>query len=253
MGNLHAGHLSLVNLAREHAQRIVVSLFVNPTQFEPGGDYDAYPRTLEQDRRQLERAGVDLLFAPDIATLYPVGIANATRIKVPGLSDELCGAFRPGHFDGVTSVVLRLFTLIRPDAAVFGAKDYQQQVLVRRMVEDLHLDIAIVTAPTVRDADGLAFSSRNQYLTAAERGVAPGLYQVLVRVARELAEGARDHGELERGAMAELSQKGFRPDYVAVRRAADLAPPAQDTRELVVLAAAWLGKARLIDNVRVDL
>jgi pantoate--beta-alanine ligase len=250
MGNLHDGHLRLVQLAREHGERVVVSIFVNPTQFEPGGDYANYPRTLESDRRRLRGAGVDLLFVPEIATVYPFGIENATRVRVPGLSDELCGAFRPGHFEGVTSVVLRLFTLTLPDVAVFGAKDYQQQVLIRRMVDDLHLPIRIITAPTVREADGLAYSSRNQYLTEDERRIAPGLYETLAGVARALADGDADHAALTRRAMLELAQKGFAPEYVAIRRAADLALPEPGTRDLVVLAAARLGKARLIDNIR---
>jgi pantoate--beta-alanine ligase len=253
MGNLHDGHMSLVELAREHGERVAVSVFVNPTQFEPGADFDAYPRTPEQDERQLAAAGVDLLFAPAVDVMYPFGIENATRVRVPGLSDELCGAFRPGHFEGVTSVVLRLFTLVQPDVAVFGEKDYQQQVLIRRMVDDLHLTVKIVTAPTLREPDGLAYSSRNQYLTPDERRIAPGLHDVLAGVARELASGARDFAALEGRAMADLASKGFRPDYVAVRRAADLAVPGPGEGELVVLAAAWLGKARLIDNLRVRL
>lgn len=253
MGNLHEGHLSLLKVAREHAEKIVVSVYVNPTQFEPGSDYEAYPRTFALDRRRLTRAGVELLFAPDNDTVYPIGIEHATRVKVPGLSDELCGAFRPGHFDGVTSVVLRLFALTRPDVAVFGQKDYQQQVLIRRMVDDLQLPVKIVTAETVREADGLAFSSRNQYLTEEERRIAPALYRVLAGVAGELESGNRDYAGLEGGAMTELGSAGFQPEYVSIRRAENLALPARDTDELVVLAAARLGRARLIDNVLVHI
>lgn len=250
MGNLHDGHLSLVQLARTHGERVVVTIFVNPTQFEPGSDYEAYPRTLEEDRERLQQAPVNLLFAPDTATMYPFGLEQATRVRVPGLSEELCGASRPGHFEGVTSVVLRLFALVEPDVAVFGEKDYQQQVLIRRMVDDLHLRVKIVTAPTVREPDGLAFSSRNQYLTPEERRVAPELYGTLRRAAEALHDGSGDYAAIESRAMAELASHGFRPDYVSVRRADTLALPGPGSRELVVLGAAWLGKARLIDNVR---
>jgi pantoate--beta-alanine ligase len=251
MGNLHEGHLSLVTLAREHAERVVVSIFVNPSQFEPGSDYAQYPRTLDLDKRRLKLARVDLLFAPEVETVYPFGIDGATRVIVPGLSDELCGAFRPGHFEGVTSVVARLFGLVMPDVALFGEKDYQQQLLIRRMAEDLHWTTRIVTAPTVREEDGLAFSSRNQYLAEDERKIAPALYRELKQVALALEAGNREYGELERGAMTALAAAGFVPEYVSIRRASNLDPPDRDTDELVVLAAARLGKARLIDNVRV--
>lgn len=253
MGNLHDGHLSLVKLARQHAERVVVSIFVNPSQFEPGSDYEQYPRTLDLDKRRLKRAGADLLFAPDADTVYPTGVEAATRVTVPNLSDELCGAFRPGHFEGVTSVVARLFGLVMPDVAVFGEKDYQQQLLIRRMVADLHWPTRIVTAPTERDDDGLACSSRNQYLTEGERKIAPELYRELERVALELESGNRHYAELESAARAALSDKGFAPEYVSIRRAENLDPPDRDTDELVVLAAARLGKARLIDNVRVHI
>ncbi|MEX2496591.1 MAG: pantoate--beta-alanine ligase [Woeseia sp.] len=252
MGNLHDGHLSLIELARNHAERVVVSVFVNPTQFGPGADFEAYPRTLGLDKRRLKRANADLLFTPDVGTMYPFGIENATTVSVPGLRDELCGPFRPGHFDGVTSVVSRLFGLVSPDVAVFGQKDYQQQLIIRRMVEDLHWPIEIITGPTVREADGLAFSSRNQYLSEEERRSAPAIYEVLQQIARELQSGKRNHAELERHGTATLSSRGLKPDYLAVRRAENLEPPDRDTDKLVVLTAAWLGKARLIDNVLVD-
>ena len=251
MGNLHDGHLGLVKLAREHAERVVVSIFVNPSQFEPGSDYAEYPRTLPLDKRRLNRAGADLLFAPEVETVYPSGIEGATRVIVPKLSDELCGAFRPGHFEGVTSVVARLFGLVMPDVAVFGEKDYQQQLLIRRMAGDLHWTVRIVTAPTARDDDGLACSSRNQYLTDEERKLAPALYRKLRQVAQALESGNRDYAELEARAMAALKKAGFVPEYVSIRRAENLDPPDRDTDELVVLAAARLGRARLIDNVRV--
>lgn len=253
MGNLHDGHLSLVKLAREHAERVVVSIFVNPTQFEPGGDFDEYPRTLELDQRRLKLAKADLLFVPEIETMYPFGIDKATLVSVPILKDELCGSFRPGHFDGVTSVVSRLFSLVMPDVAVFGQKDYQQQLVIRRMVEDLSLQIEIVSAPTEREDDGLAYSSRNQYLSDDERRIAPELYRGLRKIAGELQAGKRNYAELESQAMSELSSKGFVPEYVSIRRAENLQPPDRDTDKLAVLAAVRLGKARLIDNIVVDI
>lgn len=252
MGNLHDGHLSLVEVARQHAERVVVSIFVNPTQFEPGSDFDDYPRTLQTDQRKLARANADLLFVPEVETMYPFGTVDATRVIVPALSKDLCGRFRPGHFDGVTSVVARLFSLVVPDVAVFGQKDYQQQMIIRRMVADLSLPIEIESAPTRREPDGLAQSSRNQYLTEDERRIAPLLYGTLQGVARDLQSGKRNYGELESGAMSALTDAGFAPDYVAIRRAETLEPPDRDTDELVVLAAAHLGRARLIDNVLVE-
>ena len=252
MGNLHDGHLSLIDLAREHAERVVVSVFVNPTQFEPGGDFEKYPRTLATDKRKLQRAKADLLFVPDVETMYPFGTTDATTVSVPKLKDDLCGAFRPGHFDGVTSVVSRLFGLVLPDVAVFGQKDYQQQLVIRRMVEDLHWPVEIVSGATVREADGLAYSSRNQYLTRDERRIAPALYAALQKLGRDLQAGKREFGELEDQAMAVLAEKGFSPDYVAIRRAVNLEAPDRDTDELVILAAVRLGTARLIDNLVVD-
>jgi pantoate--beta-alanine ligase len=252
MGNLHDGHLSLVTLAREHAERIVVSIFVNPTQFEPGSDFENYPRTLATDKRKLKRANADILFVPDVETMYPFGIEGATIVSVPKYRDDLCGAFRPGHFDGVASVVSRLFGLVSPDVAVFGQKDFQQQLVIRRMVDDLHWPVKIVTGETVREESGLAYSSRNQYLSDEERQVAPGLYAVLRQVGRDLQSGRRNFAELERQAMTTLSGHGFAPEYVAIRRAVNLELPDRDTDELVVLAAARLGSARLIDNLVVD-
>jgi len=249
MGNLHAGHLSLVEAAGDHAERTVVSLFVNPTQFGPDEDYDAYPRTFERDTRLLRKPGADLLFAPGVEDVYPFGIERATTVRVPQLGDDLCGASRPGHFDGVTSVVARLFALVQPDVAMFGQKDYQQQIILRFMVDDLRLPIRIVTAPTVREPDGLAMSSRNAYLSGDERAVAPQLYAALETVAQALQDGRRDFGALAAAAVRELADAGFGPDYVEIRRAADLARPDRDCDELVVLAAARLGGTRLIDNV----
>lgn len=253
MGNLHAGHLSLVELARQHADRVVVSVFVNPTQFGVGEDFDEYPRTLKRDTQRLRKLEADVLFTPDVETVYPFGIDKATVVSVPGLTRNFCGASRPGHFDGVTTVVARLFALVQPDVAVFGQKDYQQQLVIRHMTSDLSLPIRIITAPTVREADGLAMSSRNQYLSEAERAVAPRLHASLQAIGTELQNGKRNFDELEEGARRQLEAVGFVPDYVAVRRAANLEPPDRDCDEIVVLAAAQLGKARLIDNIVVTI
>lgn len=252
MGNLHAGHLSLVDLARTRADRVVVSLFVNPTQFGPGEDFAAYPRTLDKDRRQLTRANVDILFAPPVEEIYPDRERPGTIVSVPGLSGILCGQFRPGHFDGVASVVTRLFNIVQPDSAVFGQKDYQQLLVIRRLQQDLHVPVQIIAAPTAREPDGLALSSRNQYLDAAERLRAPGLHRTLVDCAGSLRQGSRAFDELEARGMAGLAAAGFRPDYFAIRNAADLTPPTGASRNLVVLAAGHLGRARLIDNLLVD-
>lgn len=251
MGNLHAGHMSLVNVAREHAERVVVTVFVNPTQFGEGEDFDSYPRTFDKDTRKLKKVTADVLFAPDVDTVYPFGLENATRIMVPGLTEHLCGSFRPGHFDGVTTVVARLFALVQPDIAVFGQKDFQQQLIIRRMVEDLNLPVRVEMASTIREEDGLAMSSRNAYLTDDERARAPALYRALRSIESELRRGASNFDELEANAGRELEDAGFEPEYVAVRRADDLSPPNQACNEYVALAAAKLGAARLIDNVLV--
>jgi pantoate--beta-alanine ligase len=253
MGNLHQGHLSLVELAREHAERVVVTIFVNPTQFGAGEDFASYPRTLERDARHLKKVGADLIFAPDVETLYPFGLDMATRVSVPVLTENFCGASRPGHFDGVTTVVARLFSIVQPDTAVFGQKDYQQQLVIRHMTTDLSLPITIITGETVREKDGLAMSSRNSYLSKEERAVAPRLHEVLDDLGRQLQHGRRNFAELETDAVQRLAAAGFDVDYVAIRRAQDLEPPNRDCDELVVLAAATLGKARLIDNIVVTI
>jgi len=252
MGNLHEGHLSLIKIAREHGERVVVSIFVNPTQFGKDEDLDSYPRTLERDKRLLQRARVDLLFAPDVQTMYPFGIENATTVSVPALSGLLCGSFRPGHFEGVTTVVNRLLGMVQPDVAVFGQKDYQQQLVIRRMVADLGMPVQVITAPTVREDDGLARSSRNHYLTDAERAVAPKLYAAISEIGNALSSGSTDFTSLETAAMQQLEAAGFQPEYVSIRCAADLEPPDEATTDFVVLAAAWLGKARLIDNIVIE-
>ena len=249
MGNLHAGHMALVDLAREHAERVVVSIFVNPTQFGKGEDFDDYPRTLERDKLHLKKTSADLIFAPDVDTIYPFGLEKATRITVPGMTEHFCGASRPGHFDGVTTVVARLFLLVQPDVAIFGQKDYQQQLVIRHMAEDLSFPISIITGETVRDDDGLALSSRNSYLTDEERAVAPVLYETLCSTGQDLQNGRRDFTELEAGALERLGKAGFEVEYYSIRRALNLEIPNRDCDDLVVLAAARLGAARLIDNI----
>jgi pantoate--beta-alanine ligase len=238
MGSLHEGHLSLVRLARRHAPAVAVSIFVNRLQFLPSEDFDRYPRTFERDRRLLEAEGVELVFAPDESVLYPE--PQGYRVRPPAFAGELEGHFRPGFFEGVATVVLKLFNCVQPVAAVFGKKDYQQLIVVRGMVRQLDLPIAIVAAETIREPDGLAMSSRNNYLSATERQEAPHLYRVLqqVRAGMPAAEAVR-----------ELEAAGWRPDYIEVRRRSDLAPPQSGDAERVVLAAAKLGATRLIDNL----
>ena len=253
MGNLHAGHQALFTRARQHAEVVVASVYVNPLQFGADDDFEAYPRTPEQDREVLEAAGVDILFVPDDAQIYPRGRAAHTWVEVPGISDQLCGEFRPGHFRGVTTVVARLFNLVAPDVALFGKKDYQQCLLIRLMVGDLGLPIEVIGVDTVREPDGLALSSRNRYLTADERRRAPRLHATLADLASQIRQPGAAIPALEAKAQQALRDAGFRPDYVSVRRQADLAPPAAGDRALVVLAAAWLGRARLIDNLEINL
>ncbi len=252
MGNLHPGHLSLVKEARKIADRVVASIFVNPLQFGEGEDFESYPRTLEDDSRMLQAEGTDLLFAPSVEVMYPKPQSEQTRVEVPGLSGLFCGASRPGHFVGVATVVCKLFNMVQSDIAVFGKKDYQQLMVIRRMAEDLAMPVRIVGVDTVREDDGLAMSSRNGYLTEQERAVAPVLYRVLQVLAARLRDGADDYAGLQAQAAVELNEKGFRTDYVVVRRAADLLEPAAGERDLVILAAAYLGKARLIDNLEVS-
>lgn len=253
MGNLHDGHLSLINMARQRADKVIASIFVNPLQFGEGEDYSNYPRTEDRDRVLLDKNGCGALFMPAVTELYPEGGLPVTIVEVPGLSNILCGAHRPGHFRGVTTVVAKLFNLVEPDLAVFGEKDYQQLVIIRRMVEDLCFPVEIVPAPTGREDDGLAMSSRNQYLTESDRQTAPALYRELDRAARAVGDGDREFGKLCDRAVAALWEEGFRPDYFEIRRASDLADVGPEDKDLVIVAAARLGKARLIDNVRVQL
>ena len=248
MGNLHQGHIALVERARTLAGRTVASIFVNPMQFGANEDFASYPRTLAEDSRKLEQAGLDLLFAPSAAEVYPHGMDGMTRVEVPGLSHILCGAFRPELFGGVATVVTKLFNMVQPDIAVFGEKDWQQLAVIRRMAADLNQPVEIVGVPTVREHDGLAMSSRNSYLTASERVTAPALYQTLCAAAERLRAGERNYQAIENDALAALGQAGFRPDYFQVRRADDLLAPAAGDAWLVILTAAWLGRARLIDN-----
>ncbi|MBB6086951.1 pantoate--beta-alanine ligase [Wenzhouxiangella marina] len=249
MGNLHAGHLALVDRLRKSCDRVVTSIFVNPTQFGPNEDFAAYPRTLEADLAALTELGADLAWVPSVETMYP--LAESFMVRAPkALADTLCGADRPGHFDGVASVVLRLFLQVAPDAAIFGEKDFQQLLIIRELVRDYALDIDIESLPTVREVDGLAMSSRNQYLSAEERARAPALHAVLRETAAALAEGD-DWATLQRRGFERLSDAGFEPQYLEWRSAETLGVP-EAGRPQRLLAAARLGKARLIDNLAVD-
>ena len=248
MGNLHAGHYSLVMLARQYADRVVSSVFVNPTQFGPNEDYTRYPRTPEADTTGLEGAGCDVLWLPTVESMYPFGIDLAARIRVPGVSGVLEGAHRPGHFDGVCTVVARLFNQVQPDVAAFGKKDYQQLAVIRQMVVELAFPVTVFGGEIVREADGLAMSSRNQYLSAAERTAAPAIRQTLLAL-RDACVAGMPHQQAEAEASRRLQAAGFVVDYVLVRRS-DLGAPASDeTGPRVALAAARIGKTRLIDNL----
>jgi pantoate--beta-alanine ligase len=251
MGNLHPGHVSLIEAARRHGERFIASIFVNPMQFGPNEDFAHYPRTPREDERMLADAGCSLMFMPDVGEIYPHGSERATRVEVPGVSRMLEGEFRPGHMEGVSTVVAKLFHIVEPDVAVFGEKDFQQLTVIRRMVADLCMPVKIVGAPTVRDADGLAMSSRNQYLTPAERARAPEIYKALQAAAERVRTGDVDFASIERAGFHALEGAGFQPDYFSVRQAHDLNPATASARELVILTAARIGKARLIDNVQV--
>jgi pantoate--beta-alanine ligase len=253
MGNLHAGHIKLVETTRRHADVVVSSIYVNPMQFGPSEDFAAYPRTPDQDQKALKAAGTDLLFTPTTDEMYPRGMAAQTIVEVPGLSDVLCGRFRPGHFRGVTTVVNRFFNMVQPDVAVFGKKDYQQLMLIRLMVSDLGMPIEVIGVDTVRENDGLAMSSRNNYLQPQERTAAVGLYVTLLKLRDQVLRDPSVLPDVEALGMQQLQKLGFRPDYVAVVRRQDLSPATAQDRELVVLAAAWLGRTRLIDNVEFDI
>ncbi len=252
MGNLHVGHLELVKQARQRADRVVVSIFVNPMQFGAGEDFGRYPRTLEQDATQLERAEADLLFTPPVQEVYPRGQAVQTLITVPGISNILCGASRPGHFAGVATVVCKLLNMVQPDLALFGNKDLQQLLVIRQMVEDLCIPVEIIGIPTVREPDGLARSSRNGYLTVGERSQAPALYRLLRETSKAIAQGRSDYAALESEGKQALMAAGFKPDYYSIRNATDLSEANGETQKLAILAAASLGRTRLIDNLLVE-
>jgi pantoate--beta-alanine ligase len=252
MGNLHAGHGDLVTRARGLADRVIVSIFVNPMQFGPNEDFAQYPRTPTEDASLLSRLQADALYIPDAADIYPQGYEQSTFIDVPDLSGILCGAVRPGHFRGVATVVAKLFNLVAPDVAVFGEKDYQQITIIRRMVADLCMPIEIVGAPTTREADGLAMSSRNRYLTAQDRAAAPAIFKALDAARKTLQSGVRDFAAIEKTGQVALMSAGFSVDYFSVRDAATLQAPTTDTKEFVALTAARIGKARLIDNLRMS-
>lgn len=247
MGNLHDGHISLVNQAVDLADKTVVSIFVNPVQFVEGEDFDQYPRTLEADLSMLENTGTDIVFNPGLDEIYPHSEDKKTFITVPYLENILCGKFRPGHFAGVALVVNKLFNIVEPDLAIFGEKDYQQLLVIKHLVKDLCMPIEIISGPTVREPDGVAISSRNIYLTESERKLAPVLYKTLTEIAEMINTGNRNFTELENTAIEILNNSGFVTEYVEIRDARDLGT--LRTGNLVILAAAWLGNARLIDNV----
>ncbi|HAH8521737.1 TPA: pantoate--beta-alanine ligase [Escherichia coli] len=253
MGNLHDGHMKLVDEAKARADVVVVSIFVNPMQFDRPEDLARYPRTLQEDCEKLNKRKVDLVFAPSVKEIYPNGTETHTYVDVPGLSTMLEGASRPGHFRGVSTIVSKLFNLVQPDIACFGEKDFQQLALIRKMVADMGFDIEIVGVPIMRAKDGLALSSRNGYLTAEQRKIAPGLYKVLSSIADKLQAGERDLDEIITIAGQELNEKGFRADEIQIRDADTLLEVSETSKRAVILVAAWLGDARLIDNKMVEL
>lgn len=253
MGNLHDGHMKLVDEAKARADVVVVSIFVNPMQFDRPEDLARYPRTLQEDCEKLNKRKVDLVFAPSVKEIYPNGTETHTYVDVPGLSTMLEGASRPGHFRGVSTIVSKLFNLVQPDIACFGEKDFQQLALIRKMVADMGFDIEIVGVPIMRAKDGLALSSRNGYLTAEQRKIAPGLYKVLSSIADKLQAGERDLDEIIAIAGQELNEKGFRADDIQIHDADTLLEVSETSKRAVILVAAWLGDARLIDNKMVEL
>lgn len=253
MGNLHSGHLKLVAAAKTTADVVVVSIFVNPLQFGPDEDLDEYPRTPEEDQSVLDALGVDILFQPEVDTMYPRAPRDSTFVEVPGLSDMLCGKFRPGHFRGVATVVNRLFNIVQPDVAVFGKKDYQQLVVIKRMVDDLAIPVDIVGVDTIREKDQLAMSSRNRYLNGKDRKIAPTLYATLDSIRSLIISLGEIPSDAEQQGLKRLKSAGFEPEYVSIRRQLDLRAPEPGDEKLVILAAARLGGTRLIDNIEFDL
>jgi pantoate--beta-alanine ligase len=250
MGNLHMGHASLMSAAHLHGRRVISSIFVNPMQFGPSEDFSAYPRTPDDDGNLLREYGVDALFHPTVDEMYPAGSVGSTVIDVPGLTDILCGVHRPGHFQGVATVVVKLLSLVQPDVAIFGEKDFQQLTVIRRVVDDLNLPVKIVGAPTVRAEDGLALSSRNRYLSPAERAAAPAMYRALDKARRRIEAGDTDYSGMQAEGLAAMTSAGIKPDYFEVRTAGRLAVPTPADVHVVTLAAGRLGKARLIDNLQ---
>ncbi|MCG9745275.1 pantoate--beta-alanine ligase [Shewanella sp. Isolate8] len=248
MGNLHQGHITLVTEALKRADHVVVSIFVNPMQFGQNEDLDAYPRTLAADQAALEAAGAELLFTPTPAIIYPKGMDKQTFVEVPGLSEELCGASRPGHFRGVATIVCKLFNIVQPDVALFGKKDFQQLMVIKAMVEDLSLPIEIFGVDTIRERSGLAMSSRNGYLSESQKQQAAQLKRTLDEMAEAIAQGQAIPNVVQQ-AQEQLHQAGFKPDYLSVRNAADLREASDDDKQLVILAAAFMGSTRLIDNL----
>ncbi len=254
MGNLHRGHLSLIEGAKVQADRTAVSIFVNPIQFGHGEDYELYPSTLEQDLDILRDANVDLVFAPNLGELYPAGIEADTRISVPDISDILCGEFRPGHFSGVATVVMKLFINVQPDYAFFGEKDYQQTLVIKRMVSDLLLPVEVLTLPIVREENGLAMSSRNSYLNASQKQLSSEIYKAIVKAATMVRTGADSLDDIEKNSACLLEELGFKVEYFSIRRTQDLKLVNDSIdKSLIILVAAWIGDTRLIDNLQIDI
>jgi pantoate--beta-alanine ligase len=253
MGNLHDGHLRLVKEAKKQSTKVVVSIFVNPLQFGPDEDLDAYPRTLEQDKQSLASLGVDVLFMPKVADIYSRGLEQQTFVEVPGLSYMICGASRPGHFRGVATIVCKLFNMVQPNKAFFGEKDFQQLQVIKAMVTDLSMNLSIYGVPTEREHDGLAMSSRNGYLNDEQRQIAPSLYKQITKLANAITSGRRDFSVLINDAMQALAEAGFKPDYIELRNADTLLQVGHEDKRIVILAAGFLGKTRLIDNLQVQI
>lgn len=253
MGNLHNGHLKLVKEAKKHASKLVVSIFVNPLQFGPDEDLDAYPRTIQQDKESLEALGVDLLFMPKVSDIYSRGLEQQTFVEVPGLSYMICGASRPGHFRGVATIVCKLFNMVQPNMAFFGEKDFQQLQVIKAMVTDLSMNLSIHGVPTEREKDGLAMSSRNNYLNSEQRQIAPRLYNLISNMAKEIKSGRRDFSVMIRENRQNLATLGFKPDYIDIRSAISLLQPSHEDKDLVILGAGFLGKTRIIDNIQVQI
>lgn len=251
MGNLHDGHLKLVKRAKAHNDKVIVSIFVNPMQFGKNEDLDAYPRTIEQDKAKLIAEGTDAVFLPSVADMYPAGLDAQTFVEVPGISDVLCGASRPGHFRGVATVVSKLFNMVQPDDAFFGEKDFQQLAVIRTMARDLSMDVTIHGVATEREASGLAMSSRNGYLSEEEKATASEIYQAMQRMKLAIEKGNKNFDELEASTVADLEEKGFRNDYVKVVNASTFMPASATDTHLVIVVALFMGKTRLIDNIQV--